>query len=84
MTPARVHDRVVKHDAAMDAARERKKKMMPKVGDTVFRCNGLAYDKGVVVRIVQGKCLVNFGSYTATVSPKNLHTPKQIRRRSIA
>lgn len=57
---------------------------MPKVGDTVFRCNGLAYDKGVVVRIVQGKCLVNFGSYTATVSPKNLHTPKQIRRRSIA
>jgi hypothetical protein len=57
---------------------------MHKVGDTVFRANGNGYDKGVVVRIQQGKCLVNFGGFTATVNGKNLHTKKQIRNRSIA
>jgi hypothetical protein len=57
---------------------------MHKVGDTVFRANGNGYDKGVVVRIQQGKCLVNFGSFTATVNGKTLYTQKQIRNRSIA
>lgn len=56
---------------------------MHKVGDTVFKANGNGYDKGVVVRITQGKCLVNFGSFTATVNGKNLYTQKQIRRRSV-
>lgn len=56
---------------------------MHKVGDTVFRANGNGYDKGVVVRITQGKCLVNFGTFTATVNGKNLHTQKGIRRRSV-
>lgn len=56
---------------------------MHKVGDTVFRANGNGYDKGVVVRIAQGKCLVNFGGFTATVNGKNLHTQKGIRRRSV-
>jgi hypothetical protein len=66
----------------MVAAREEEK--MHKVGDTVFKANGNGYDKGVVVRITQGKCLVNFGSFTATVNGKTLYTQKQIRRRSIA
>lgn len=57
---------------------------MHKVGDTVFRANGNGYDKGVVIRITQGKCLVNFGTFTATVNGKNLHTQSGIRRRSIA
>ena len=57
---------------------------MHNVGDTVFRANGNGYDKGTVVRIVQGKCLVNFGSFTATVNGKALFTKAQIRRRSIA
>jgi len=57
---------------------------MHKVGDTVFRANGNGYDKGVVVRIQQGKCLVNFGSFTATINGKALFTKAQIRRRSIA
>ena len=56
---------------------------MHKVGDTVFRANGNGYDKGTVVRIQQGKCLVNFGSFTSTVNGKNLYTQKQIRRRSV-
>ena len=57
---------------------------MHKVGDTVFKANGVGYDKGIIVRIQQGKCLVNFGSFTATVNAKNLYTKKQIRNRSIA
>jgi hypothetical protein len=57
---------------------------MHKVGDTVFRANGNGYDKGIVVRIQQGKCLVNFGGFVATVNGKSLFTHKQIRNRSIA